>query len=415
MVSAAQGHVHAGQVSLARPYEFQQFGIHGDHEHEEARQARAAHRWGSSPFGRVFLRHDDCSQLLKDPRFRDYSLDNVRAQGVTSGPFYDWFSQILICQDELSHRRLRSLVQRAFHARELDYLHESARRHAGDLCRAALDGGGEVDLMAQIAHWLPIRVVCDLLGIPVADAGKFNIWSLTLSAKAWSMAITPEVKQELDDCITGLREYVVDLIDKRRLNPGGDLISALVQVRDDGGGRLTEEEMVALVANIFVGSHDTTKLLCGNAVLRLLQHRDEWNRLCADPELATSATEEILRFEPSIAFLVRVANLDFSWNGIDLTKDELIGLHILAANRDPQVFPDPERLDIGPRDRRHLTFGGGPHFCVGAGLARLVATDFLGCLAENYPSLELRSDPAEVVWTNVGFSRGPRELFVQVA
>jgi len=401
-------------VSVVEPYQFQQFGIHGDHEHEEARLAREAHRWGSTPIGRIFLTHADCSQLLKDPRFRDYSLDNVRAQGVTSGPFFDWFSRILICQDELSHRRLRGLVQRAFHARELTYLHESARRHAADLCTAALgDGTADADLMAEIAHWLPIRVICDMLGIPVADSGKFNMWSLTLSAKAWSMSITPEVKQELDDCITGLREYVVDLIDKRRKDPKADLISALVGVRDDGGDRLTEEEMVALVANIFVGSHDTTKLLCGNSVLRLLQHREQWDRLCADPGLAESATEEMLRFEPSIAFLVRVANEAFSWNGLDFARDELIGLHILAANRDPLVFPDPERLDIGPRERRHLTFGGGPHFCVGAGLARLVAGDFLRTLAQSYPSLRLRIDPADVAWTNVGFSRGPQVLPVR--
>lgn len=400
------------RVSAGEPYQFQKFGLHGDHEHEEAGQARIAHRWGGSPLGRVFLSYADCSQLLKDPHFRDYSLDNVRAQGVTSGPFYDWFSEILICQDAASHQRLRALVQKAFHARELGYLRESARRHANELCGKAL-ATGSTDLMSEIAHWLPIRVVCDMLGIPVADSGKFNMWSLTLSAKAWSMSITPDVKKELDDCILGLREYVVDLINRRRQEPAGDLISALVQVRDEDGDRLSEEEMVALVANIFVGSHDTTKLLCGNAVLRLLQHREEWDRLCADRELAGPATEEILRFEPSIAFLVRVANEPFSWNGLDFAQDELIGLHILAANRDPDVFTDPERLDISQREQRHLTFGGGPHFCVGAGLARLVAAEFLSALSRSYPSLELGIEPSEVVWTNVGFSRGPRELLVR--
>jgi cytochrome P450 len=396
----------------AEPYVFQHFGGSPEEDLAEIQQARRQHRWGIGPMGRVFLSHHDCNTLLREPRLGAMGAGMLLMQGIKEGPFFDWFGRLMFSQSDADNRRLRSLVGRSLSPESLEPLRPRVRAVLEALFARAR-GHEPIDLR-EIAHWLPLQATCEVLGIaPEEGARRFDSFPLT-SSQVFNFGITPDDLRALDRSIVELSAYIVEHLEAHRREPREDLISHLLKARDDAGGRLSEEELIALIANLFIGSSDTTEHTCCIATLLLLQHREQWDRLCADPSLVPSAIEEVLRYEPALSSTFRVAKQELSWDGLTFQPGEPVTLSILAANHDPAVFTDPDRFDITRNDRRHLTFGGGPHVCLGLSMARLVLSEFLAEMTREHPGATLVMAPGEIVRSTSGFFRTPTKLLVRL-
>ena len=360
----------------------------GAEVHQLFADARAQCWYALSPFGfPAFLRYRDCERLLRDPRFREIGIDMLHLSGITSGPLYDWFGRIMFANEGDAHRRLRSLVSLAFTPRSVESVRAVVVADIDERCQT---GGDEVELVGAIAHWMPVVGVSAMLGIPGTDVSMFARWSASLGA-VFSAFITPEVRDELEEALVEFTSYVVDLISDRRSRPADDLITRLIEARD-GEDRLSEEELVALIVNLVIGGHDATERLIANATYTLLRHPDQWRALVDDSGLVPGAVEEVLRFEPSTGGAGRVATEDVDWDGLVIPEGSMVGAVVIAANRDPEVFTDPDVFDVRRSDGRHLTFGGGPHYCLGANLGRVVAQETLAALVRWWPEAVLIDD-----------------------
>ena len=200
------------------------------------------------------------------------------------------------------------------------------------------------------------------------------------------------MRAEVDEAMRCFDEYARRLIAERRVRPGDDLLSALIAV-ESSGERLSPDELVAMVVQLLYAGHETTRNLIGNGLHSLLEHPDELERLRRTPELIPNAVEEMLRFEPPILFLTRVALEDLEWAGIAIAAGELVHVDLAAANRDPAERPDPDRFDVARADPHHLSFGWGMHFCMGASVARMEARVAFATLLERFASIEHAGEP----------------------
>lgn len=355
----------------------------GPEVHELAAAARERSWYALTPFGFPgLLRYRDCERALRDPRFREIGLDLLHMSGIVDGPLYDWYRLIMFASDGDAHRRLRSLVSLAFTPKSMEATRGAVRDDIDRLC----DGiDGEFDLVDRIAHWMPVLAVSGMLGIPDEDVRTFGDWSARLGG-IFSAFITPEHRQELETALAMFTEYVVELIAQRRANPGDDLASRLIGARDDGD-RLSEEELVAMILNLVIGGHDATERTIATGMWTLLQHPDQWRALCVDPSLVPGAVEEVLRYEPAASGAARVATEDVDWDGLEIPAGGMLGIMTIAANRDPEVFIDADRFDIRRTDARHLAFGGGPHYCLGASLGRIVTQETIAAIARRWPDI----------------------------
>lgn len=360
----------------------------GPEVHELVEAARRQCWYAMTPFGfPAFLRYRDCERLLRDRRFREVGMDLLDLSGITEGPLYDWYSLIMFANDGDAHRRLRNLVSLAFTPKNVEACRPHVRSEAERLCG---EQDGEVELVRTIAHWMPVLAVSEMLGIPRDDVALFGDWSARLGA-IFSVFLTPEIRHDLEETLAPFTEYVTALVADRRAHPRDDLTTRLVEARD-GGDRLTEPELIAMIANLVIGGHDATERLIANAMWTLLQHPDQWRGLVDDATLLPGAIEEVLRYEPSAGGGGRVALEDVDWEGVAISAGSMVGIFSIAANRDPEVFADPHRFDIRRGDVRHLTFGGGPHYCLGASLGRVVAQETVGTIARRWPTVELLED-----------------------
>ena len=276
----------------------------------------------------------------------------------------------------------------------------------------ARDGGG--DLTEQLAL-LPMRVMCRLLGVPDEDVESFVGWADDLSP-TFGLMDADEI-DAANAAIEGMLGYVASLAEKRRAEPRDDVISALLAAAE-GGERLTHDEVVAMVANLIVAGHDTTSSQLGCSLLALLRHPGEAARVAADPELLTSAVVETIRYEPSVAFVPRVASEELPVAGTELPAGSIVLLATGAANREPGVWADPDRFDVGrfaaPDAPRLLTFGAGPHYCLGAALARLTIEEVVR--AHVAVGEQLRpADPLDDVPWRLVLGRSPATLPVTIA
>lgn len=299
------------------------------------------------------------------------------------------FQPQMINANPPDHRRMRAVYEAAFRPRAVAALTAMIQAEAGLLLDAMPDRG-PVDFIESFAGPLPLRVLSNLFELPPSMDQSIARWSAAL-IKIGDIMMSPEQKSEalaaLEECKAYLRDHLV----ARRKSPGEGLIDAVIAAEDNGS--LDEEEtLVNLVAMLMAG-HETTVTLIGNGLLALLQHPDQMARLRADRELTRSAVEEFMRFEPGGNMILRVAIEDLEVAGTRIPKGSLcIGL-IGAINRDPAVYPDPERLDIGRNPNPHFTFGSGIHLCVGAPLARLEGQVAFDALLDRYPVLELDGEP----------------------
>jgi cytochrome P450 len=354
----------------------------------------------------LVTRYAEAKTLLADPRL---SKDSARALELfpegTAGALASSLSAHMLTSDPPDHTRLRKLVSKAFTARTVARLRPRIEQITGEL----LDGmaaAGSVDLLESFAFPLPIAVICELLGVPDSDRDKFRAWSSPFVAAA--------SEDEMRTAHEELTAYLNALVANKRLTPGEDLLSELVQVSDEGD-RLSQDEVVSMAFLLLVAGHETTVNLIANAVLALLDNPEQMTALRADPSLLPNAVEEFLRFEGPINIAtVRFTTEPVLVGDVEIPADEFVMISLLSANRDAERFADPDRLDITRAPGGHLAFGHGIHYCLGAPLARLEGEIALGRLLDRFPELELDTEPATLEWRISTLIRGLHTLPVRV-
>jgi cytochrome P450 len=341
-----------------------------------------------SPLGFwVLTRYEDVAAVLRDPRFAKEAMMAAVAKrfGITQGTF----GLSMLDRDPPAHTRLRSLVSKAFTPKVV----EAMRPHIQEIVDGLLErvaGAGSLDLIEEFAYPIPVMVICELLGVPVADHERFKGWSLDIARglDAVMLPVDSEVAIRSGIARQGLIGYFRELIAARRASPRADLLSALIAA-EEAGDKLSEDELLASCILLLVAGHETTVNLIGNGMLALLRHPEQLRRLREHPELITSAVEELLRYDGPVQRTGRMPSEDVTIGGRTIAKGEMVMPFIGAADRDPAQFPDPDRLDITRSENRHVAFGTGIHFCLGAPLARVEGQIAINTLLRRLPTLTL--------------------------
>ena len=349
-----------------------------------------------SPMGFwVLTRYEDVVASLKDPRMIKEPIQAFVAArfGLQVPP--TGMGMSMLDRDPPDHTRLRGLVSKAFTPRVIEQL----RPHIQQIVDGLLDkveGEPGMDLIEQFAYPLPVIVICEMLGVPVADHERFKGWGLDIARGLDAILLPPDspVAQRSMQARHALAAYFRELIAERRTAPRDDMLSGLIAA-EEAGDKLTEDELLATCILLLVAGHETTVNLIGNGSLALLRHPDQRKRLQEDPGLITTAVEELLRFDGPVQRTARIPSEDVTFGGKTIGKGEMVMPFIGAADRDPAQFPDPDRLDIGRTDNRHIAFGWGIHFCIGAPLARVEGQIAINTLLKRKPKLALATDKPE--------------------
>jgi hypothetical protein len=352
----------------------------------------------------VLTRYDDVAALLREPAFGKAgyrALFDTRFGRDPDGP---WLAMSMLFRDPPDHTRLRALVSRAFTPRVV----ETLRPRTQAIVDALLDrvaAAGRMDAIADLAYPLPVTVISEMLGVPADLREAVKQWSLDLARAldAIALPVTPDVLERGRRATAELVACFRALTDARRRTPGPDLLSALVAV-EEAGDRLSERELLATCVLLYVAGHETTVNLIGNGLLALLRHPDEWRRLRADPGLLPGAIEELLRYDGPVQRTGRIAAEDVRLAGVAIPAGSLVLGFLGAANRDPARFPDPDRLDVTRAEPRHLAFGYGIHYCLGAPLARLEAHVAFDTLLRRFPAMTI--EEARPAWRPSSTLRG---------
>ncbi|HEY3238005.1 MAG TPA: cytochrome P450 [Acidimicrobiia bacterium] len=356
-------------------------------------------------------RYDDCKAILLDPLAGRPPAGMRQRHGmnpVFAERFRRQMRHNMLTANPPEHTRLRAPVSRTFTPRRMAALESSITARIDAICDQMADAG-EVDLMAVMAFALPVAVIGDLVGVPLDDRERFRVLSRVTQAAAEPDA-TPEMQAEAERAMDAQEAFFVDLVAQKRAHPGDDLLSDLVAQRD-AGGPLSEAEMVSTARLLFGAGFVTTTNLIGNAMVTLFRHPDQMRRLWDDPSLATTAVEEVLRYESIVQSNGREV-LETTELGVELLlPGDFVVTLIGGANRDPARFTDPERFDIGRTEEVPLSFGWGVHHCLGAPLARLEGKLVLTRFAERFASMELAGP--EPPWSR-SFLRGVGNLPVRV-
>jgi cytochrome P450 len=348
-----------------------------------------------SPLGFwVLTRYADVIASLRDPRLiKEPIAAFVAARfGMQVPP---GLGLSMLDRDPPDHTRLRGLVSKAFTPKALERLRPDIQRIVNGLLDA-VDGHGEMDLIDEFAYPLPVNVICDMLGVPVKDHERFKQWGLDIARGLDAIMLPPdsEVAQRSMTGRRALAEYFRELIAQRRASPRDDMLSALIAA-EEAGDKLNEDELLATCILLLVAGHETTVNLIGNGTLALLRHPAELRRLRDDPRIIGTAVEELLRFDGPVQRTARIPSEDIVIGGRTIPKGEMVMPFLGAADRDPAQFPDPQRLDLTRADNRHIAFGMGVHFCLGAPLARMEGQIAINTLLQRLPKLALATDKPE--------------------
>ena len=348
-----------------------------------------------SPLGFwVLTRYEDVSSVLRDPRFIKEPLAAlVAARFGAEVPRGVGLS--MLDRDPPDHTRLRSLVSKAFTPRVVEGLRPRIQQIVDGLITRA-EAAGSIDVIEEFAYPIPVNVICEMLGVPVADHERFKGWSLDIARGLDSIWLPPdsEVPRRSAAARHAISDYFRGLIAERRAAPRGDLLSALIAA-EEAGDKLSEEELLATCILLLIAGHETTVNLIGNGVLALLRHPAELSRLRETPGLIASAVEELLRYDGPVQRTARVAGADAIIGGRTIPRGDMVMPFIGAADRDPAQFPEPDRLDLSRSDNRHIAFGWGIHFCLGAPLARVEGQIAIDALVRRLPGLELVNEEPE--------------------
>ncbi|WP_181775787.1 cytochrome P450 family protein [Amycolatopsis pittospori] len=341
--------------------------------------------------------YDDVRALLGDPRL---SLDKATSSGGYRGlslpPALD---KNLLNMDAPEHTRLRKVLGKAFTRGQVERLRPRVAEIAGEL----LDGlSSRADLIAEYAAPLPIAVICELLGVPAADASGFRGWT--------DRILLPASPEDAKEALVAMYGFLTGLIAAKRAEPGEDLLGTLVTLDE-----LTEDELLSAAFLLLFAGYENVVHQIGNGVAALLARPDQLAAVLADPALLPSTVDELLRFEPPGPLAIRRFPLeDVEIGGVTIPAGDTVMLAVASAHRDGSRFPDPDVLDVHRTENPHVGFGHGPHFCLGAPLARLELETGLGMLLKRFPGMRLAVAPEELRWRPSFRTRGLAELPVIV-
>ncbi len=366
--------------------------------------------------GWVLTRHGDVMAMLRDAR--------MTAARTGPPPVEEWLPEEfryaarqvframphqLLFLDPPDHTRLRGLVSKAFTPR----LVEGMRPRIRELVEALLHGvseRGRMDVIEELAYPLPATVIAELLGVPPEDREQFIRWSADFGAFLDGSSLTPQEAMQALVGVSDFMDYFRVIIAARKDAPRDDLLQALLAAREREDV-LSEDELLANLVLLLAAGHGTTTHLIGNGLLALLRQPDQYARLALEPDLVGTAVQELLRYDSPVQLTGRTARADLTLGGIAVQAGEHVTVILGAANRDPAVFTDPDRLDLARQENRHMAFGYGIHFCLGAPLARVEAEEVLAAVARRLPDLRLDFPPgAEPEFQPSIVFRGLREL-----
>lgn len=342
----------------------------------------------------IVTRYEDVTACFRDPRlsadrtkiFIEHQLRDVGVDPIKE--FLRIVERQMLMKDGAEHARLRRNANPGFSLQALEPWRAMIRQTTEMLVDKA-HKAGRMDLVADFAEPLPVRVIMDLFAIPSKDWEAFQQWSLD-NTRLFGITTEGNVKEvaiKTNEAIVNLFNYLKDFIQERREKPGRDMLSWMINAQEEG--RLDEGELISNAILIVTAGHVTTVDQLSNGVYALLTHPEQLARLNEDPTLIKSAVEEILRFCPSVPFIHRIATEDMELRGRTIKRGQVVFLGMAAANRDPEAFPDPERFDITRGANKHLAFAFGPHTCIGATLARYDLEVGLGTLFQRLPNMRL--------------------------
>ncbi|XOV88789.1 MAG: cytochrome P450 [Pseudomonadota bacterium] len=335
----------------------------------------------------IYTRHDDVKEILRDAEF--WSDPRKANEGTFTREFLGNLGDdepSMLLMDEPDHRRLRSLVSSSFTPAAVERWRNRVRKVVVDVLAEINEP--EFDLIGQFAGPVPTIVIAELLGIDPARRADFKTWSDQGVQVSFNPFATEAEKAVGEAARNSLDSFFAEEISMRRRNLGTDLISDMIRAEQDGD-KLSEKEMVRQCNLLLVAGNVTTTDLIGNGVKALLENPDQLARLRAEPALIKNAVEEMLRYDSPVVNSGRIASRDIEIGGCPVHTGESLNTSLAAANRDPDIYPDPDRFDITRQDTHHQSFGGGRHLCLGAHLARLEAQEAILGLLARYPTLAL--------------------------
>ncbi|MCG8347744.1 MAG: cytochrome P450 [Chloroflexales bacterium] len=357
----------------------------------------------------LVVRYDDVVQVLKDPRFAKDRHNALTPEQLRKlpwmPPMFQPLTRQMLDQDEPNHTRLRGLVHKVFTPRQIEALAERAQQ-LSDTLLDAVAARGQIDLIKQYALPIPVTIIADMLGIPERDRHSFHRWSnaiISSTASRWGVLLMiPTMMQFM--------RYIRRMIKLRRADPQDDLLTALVQA-EEVGDQLSEDELVAMVVLLLIAGHETTVNLIGNGTLALLRNPAQLAQLRDDPGLIKTAVEELLRYESPVEMATeRYAREDIDIAGTIIPQGALVHAVLASANRDEQQFPQADVLDITRTPNRHMAFGHGIHYCLGAPLARLEGQIAISTLLRRLPDLRFAAAPEALSWRRGLLLRGLEAL-----
>ena len=337
--------------------------------------------------GWILSKYADVDAVLRDHKRFANDSNNASDNPLDA---QDIPTRSMLYRDPPDHTRLRSLVSKAFTPRSIDALRPRVEMIVDEL----LDSVGDAesfDVIDALAYPLPVIVIAEMLGIPPEDRDRFRGWSNDV-AHSLEPLQSEEDSRRAQRSVEELREYLSAIIEQRRLQPRDDLISALTAAEDEGD-KLTHEELLLTLVLLLVAGNETTKNLIGNGLLALLRHPDELKKLRENPDLIEPAIDELLRLDSPVQIDGRTALEDVMIGGKQVKRGQRVVLLIGAANRDPDVFSDPDRLDLSREAKNHISFGRGIHHCLGAPLARIEGQIAFRKLIERFPDIRLDETP----------------------
>lgn len=342
--------------------------------------------WDPSLGSWVLTRYADVASALQDARL---SAQRVAWTGEPHEPLSRALSKQMLFLDPPDHTRLRRLVHKSFTPRMVESMRPRIEQRVNELLDAA-QNAGRMDVIHDLASPLPITVIAEMLGVPVEERRQLKNWSNDFAALIGTLSLTEDRVLQARQSTMMMTDYLSEVVRERRQSPRDDLLSALIAAEEQGDA-LSAEELVLNSVLLLVAGHETTTNLIGNGLLALLRHPEERRRLLEEPALIGSAVEELLRYDSPVQFTDRIARESLEIGGQRIEPGQTVTMVLAAANRDPAQFPEPDRLDLGRRENRHVAFGHGIHFCLGAALARLEGQIGIQTLLSRFPGLRLGS------------------------
>lgn len=339
----------------------------------------------------LLTRYEDVLGAFRDPRLSSRLTSGYGKQLPPAileqlVPVLRNLASWVIFTDRPDHTRMRGLLNKAFTPKVTENLRPRIQALVDELLDAVAPTG-RMDVIKDLANPLPVIVIGELLGLPREDRHLLKAWSDMLVGFLGSTRMTPALFSEAVRGIVSMEDYLRQVIAERRKRPGEDLLSRLLAAEEQGS-LLSEQELLSTCTLVLFAGHETTTNLIGNAVNALLEHPEQLEVLRREPATVVSAVEEVLRFDSPVQRQMRLTSEDIEVGGQRIPKGETVVLMIGSANRDPAQFPEPDRLDVRRQENRHLTFGMGAHFCLGAPLGRLEAQLALGTLLRRFPDLK---------------------------